>query len=489
MPELQLDQSLTPSQEPSQEQSQRLIVSQKHQQAIELLQYPIQELGQWVNQQLQENPLLEIEHHQDALDHDDLADEDLADDEDNPLEEINLDELINRGEDYSVNYSGRGGDGEHPEFKFRAVASQHQTLQDALEWQVSLEDLSDDDEAIALDIISHIDEDGLFQGDVQEVAGDHDVDHGRVEDLLGTIQTFEPRGVGGRNLKEVLSIQLRDQEDLPDGTLEIIDEHLEDLQNRYFNKIADAVGVEETTVQDVADRVRELEPRPGRVHEPANRQYITPDVTVRRVDGDFAIIINEEAPPLSISSHYRALLESDDEETEDYVREKLKGALWIIQCIHQRHETLHKVTKSISEHQEAFFDEGIQALEPLVLQDIADAVDVHESTVSRAVQNKYVQTCQGLFPLDFFFSSKLETEGEGDGISSTAVKARIQEMIDEEDHTDPMSDREIKERLNEDGIKIKRRTISKYRKQMQIPPWKLRKRVTEKSSGSESDDD
>lgn len=489
MPELHLDQSLEPSQEQSQEQKQsrRLIVSQKHQQAIELLQYPTQELGQWVNEQLQENPLLEIEDRRDAIDRDELVQED-EEEESDLLDDVDLEALINRGDDYQVNYGGRGEDVEHPEFKFRAMASQHQTLQDSLEWQLSLEDLPEEDERIAKHVISNIDEDGLFQGDVTEIAEDWNVDESRVEQLLDTIQTFEPVGVGGRNLEEVLMIQLRQQKDLPEKTFDIIENHLEDLQNRYFNKISNSVNVDEETVQEVADRVRELEPRPGRVHEPANRQYITPDVTIRRVNDEFAVIINAEAPPLSISSHYRALLESDDDETEEYVKDKLRGALWIIQCIHQRHETLYKVTKSIAKKQRDFFDEGVKALQPLVLQDIADDVDVHESTVSRAVQNKYVQTCQGLYPLNFFFSSTLETEGDGEGVSSTAVKARIQEMVEGEDHTDPLSDRDIMDRLNEDGIKIKRRTISKYRKQMQIPPWKLRKRVSEKSEESDGDD-
>ncbi|MFB6344970.1 MAG: RNA polymerase factor sigma-54 [bacterium] len=456
----------------------RLIVSQKHQQAIELLQYPVQELGQWVNQQLQENPLLEIENHQDALDHDDLTDDD---EETDILDDVNLDELLNRDGNYQVNYSGRSSNSDHPEDKFRAVASQHQTLQDALEWQLSLEDLPQNEEQIAKDIISYIDEDGLFQGDIEELATEKDISEDRAEQLLGIIQTFEPRGVGGRSLKEVLMIQLRDQENLPEKTSEIIQDHLEDLQNRYFNKIADNVGVDIETVQEVADRVRALEPRPGRVHEPANRQYISPDVTIREVNDDFSIVIHEQAPPLSISAHYQALLESDDEDTEEYVKDKIKGAIWIIQCIHQRHETLNKVTRSIAEHQQDFFEEGVRALKPLVLQDIADDIDVHESTVSRAVQNKHVQTSQGLYPLDFFFSSTLETEGDGDGISSTAVKAKIQDMVENEDQTDPLSDSSIKERLNEEGIKIQRRTISKYRKQMQIPPWKLRKRVSDDS--------
>lgn len=478
MPELRLEQSPTPSQEQSQEQKQthRLIVSQKHQQAIELLQYPVQELSQWVNQQLQENPLLELEQEQ----HDDLLDDpdELEDDLENPLEEVNLDELVNRGEDYTVNYGGNGADGEHPEFKFRAIASQHQTLHDSLDWQLSLRNLPEEDHAIAERIISAINEDGLLQEDLGNLSEELGVKKENIESVLEIIQEFDPPGVGGRTLEEVLLIQLRHQsEPLPPKTEEIISEHLEDLQNRYFNKISNKVGVDNATVQQVADRVHDLEPRPGRVHEPANRQYITPDVTIREVDDDFAIIINDETPPLSISAQYRALLDSDDDETREYVEDKLKGALWIIHCIHQRHETLHKVTKNIAEQQSDFFEKGIKSLKPLVLEDVAEDVGVHESTVSRAVQNKYVQTSRGLFPLDFFFSSKLDTDGDGRGVASTAVKAQIRDMVEQEDSTDPLSDRDIKEKLNERGIQIQRRTISKYRKEMLIPPWKLRKRV------------
>jgi RNA polymerase sigma-54 factor len=480
MSELRLDHTPTPSQEPSQDQeqsqSQRLIVSQKHQQAIELLQYPIQELSQWVNEQLQENPLLEIQREDDHPEQPEVTETEET--EHDPLEEVNLDELINPGEDYTVQYGGSGAGQDDPEFQFRAMASQHQTLHDSLEWQLSLRNLSDEEHELAEHLLSYIDEDGLFQGDLNDLSQELNTDKDRLEEILETIQEFDPPGVGGRSLEEVLLIQLRRQEDdLEEHVTEIVGEHLENLQNRYFSKISDEVGVDKNTVQDVADRVGELEPRPGRVHEPVNRKYITPDVKIRELDDDFAVIINEEAPPLNISSKYKALLDSGDEETREYVEDKLKGALWIIHCIHQRHETLYKVTKSIAVHQSDFFDQGVEALKPLVLQDIAQDVGVHESTVSRAVQNKHVQTSRGLYPLDFFFSSKLETSGDGDAVASTAVKAQIREMIKDEDSTDPLSDREIMEKLNERGVEIKRRTISKYRKEMLIPPWKLRQRV------------
>jgi RNA polymerase sigma-54 factor len=482
MVELRLEQEPAPDPDQSQDQehAQRLIVSEKHQQAIELLQYPVQELSQWVNQQLQENPLLEL-NREEPVEPPEVEDQET----DSPLEEVNLDELVNRGEDYSLGYGGGGADSEDSEFQFRQMASQHQSLNDSLQWQLSLRNLPEEKHDLGERLISHINEDGHFEGDLEEIARDEDVSVQQVETVLETIQEFDPPGVGGRSLEEVLLIQLRRETDsLQDVVREVIEEHFEDLQNRSFNKIAQSTGLDKSDVQTIADRVHELEPRPGRVHEPANRQYITPDVKIREVNDDFAVIVNDEIPPLTISSRYRALLDSDDEETREYVEDKLKGALWIIHCIHQRHETLQKVTKSIARHQSDFFANGVKELKPLVLKDIADDVGVHESTVSRSVKDKYVQTPRGLYPLDFFFSSKLESDDDQPPVSSTAVKATIKEIIHNEDQTDPYSDREIKEKLNEDGVKINRRTISKYRKEMLIPPRKLRKRVDEPDDSS-----
>jgi RNA polymerase sigma-54 factor len=474
MSELSLDPVSLPSQEQEQDQGQRLIVSPKHQQAIELLEYPTQELSSWINEKLQENPLLERDRDDDILE----PPEDEIETEDSPLDEVNLDELVNRGEDYNVQRGGGSPSTEHPEFQMRAMAAQHQTLHDSLEWQLSLRNLADEDREWADRLLSHINEDGLFEGELERIAEDKNVSVQKLESLLGVIQEFAPPGVGGRDLTEVLLIQLRRESGkVSEVHEEILTDHLEDLQNRSFKKIAREVGVDASEVQGLADRVHDLEPRPGRVHEPVNRKYITPDVVIRNLEDDRAVIINDEAPPLTISSHYRQLLDSDDEETREYVEDKLKGALWIIHCIHQRHETLQKVTETIAEFQSEFFEEGVQALKPLVLEDVAEAVDVHESTVSRAVKDKYVQTNQGLFPLDFFFSSKLETEGDRGPVSSTAVKAKIKELVEGEDPTDPLNDRELKEQLNEQGIRIQRRTISKYRKELLIPPWKLRKRV------------
>lgn len=474
MPDLGMDASLRSEQTQEQKQSHRLIVSQKHQQAIELLQYPAQELSQWVNQQLQENPLLERDEFSEE------EDEELPDELEDLTQDIDWDEYANREEDYRFKRTGgaTGSAGESEE-TFRALARQHETLHDSLEWQLELLDIPPEDTELGRHLISYVNRDGLFEGDVGEIAGEWDRDPGDVESLLGTIQEFSPPGVAGRSLEEVLLIQLDQLEvDPPQAARPILENHLEDLQNRSFSKIARSLNIEETTVQRVADLVHDLEPRPGRIHEPENRQYVTPDVIIRELDDEYVILINDQAPPLTISRQYYSMLQSGDEETREYVKDKLRGALWIMQCIFQRHETLYRVTESILQQQKSFFNDGVQELKPLVLQDVAEDIGVHQSTVSRAVKDKYVQTNRGLFELSFFFSSGLETDGDAEPVSSTAIKDRIREMVENEDKTDPLNDREIKARLNEEGIQIGRRTVSKYREQLLISPWKLRKRVS-----------
>ncbi|MFB6356084.1 MAG: RNA polymerase factor sigma-54 [bacterium] len=488
MPEINLDQNITQSQE--QKQSQRLIVSQKHQQAIELLQYPSLELKSWLNEKMQENPLLDLDDgaSRDTEPEDDLAEE--LEEEELEEDELDLDTDIEQLLDDRSGYQGfrnstqYNPDETHPEDQFRSMARQHQTLQDSLLWQLELSEFEGEDRELAERLISHIDRDGFFQGELEEIASDLDVNVEKLQSILSIIQDFEPTGVGARSLQESLLIQLEHQEgSLPEKSFEIIENHLEELQNRQFKKVSREHGYDVEVVQEVADRLQDLEPRPGRLYDEVDRQYITPDVVLKEVDAEREILINEsDVPPLKISNKYREMLNSDDEETREYVKEKLKGALWILHCIYQRHRTLYEVTHSIVEHQSEFFENGVKSLKPLVLKDIAEDIDVHESTVSRAIQDKYMQTSRGMFPLKFFFSSSLETEEGEEDVSSTAVKARIQELVDHEDPTNPLSDSSIKEKLNEEGIQIGRRTISKYRKQLNILPWNLRRRACEKSS-------
>ncbi len=472
MSELQLGQSVSTQQK--QTQKQRLIVSQKHQQAIKLLQYPKQRIEQWLTSKIQENPLLEMrreEHEEDEFSEEDLEETEIE-------EEIDWEDLINPGDDVQLSFTGSGR-GSSSEDSLRALAEEHETLQDFLTRQLQLQELTERDEKLSQLLISHLDADGYFTGDLEQIAAEREVDREELEELLRLIQRLEPPGVGGRNLEEVLLLQLRQlEEEIPPKSDVVIEEHLEDLEKRSYKKISSAVGIEPEQVQQIADLVRELEPRPGRRFEILSRQYLEPDVYVRKVNGKLTVILNEGGlPPLRINARYRSMLESEDPELVEYVKEKLSGALWIINCIYQRQQTLYKVVYEIFERQDDFFTEGEKGIKPLVMQEVADAVELHESTVSRAVRDKYVQTPRGLYELGFFFAPALKTTNGGE-VSAVAVRAMLKEIVENEDKTNPLNDREIKEKLAEEGVEIGRRTVSKYRKQMQIPKRKLRQRVT-----------
>ena len=481
MSDMRLEQSQ--SQQAKQKQSQRLIVSQKHQQAIKLLQYPVQQLASWAREKYEENPLLEYKENtgEEVVPDEEEVEEEV---EDEIADQVDWDELLNEGDDYYY-FSHSSGGGDHPEDQFRALAARDETLHDSLLRQLDLVELEDEEREFCELIISSIDSDGYLQENIEDLAEGTDIDGARAEQLLEVIQDFDPPGVGGRSLEEVLLIQLAQiDEKIPSPARTIITEYLEDLKKRSFKKIAREVNTSPEIVQRVADLVHELEPRPGRAFGEASKQYLTPDVEIRQVDGNYIVLLNEDVvPPLRINSRYREMLNSGDPEEVEYVKEKLSGALWILHCIYQRQQTLYKVVESIIDHQREFFEGGIKKLKPLVLKEVAEDIDRHESTVSRAVQNKCVQTPRGLFRLDFFFSSGIKAKEGGEKISSTAVKAMIAEIVAAEDKTDPLSDSEVKEKLEDRGVKIGRRTVAKYRKQLEIPARKLRKRVTEKTAG------
>ncbi len=480
MSDMRLEQNQ--AQQLKQKQSQRLIVSQKHQQAIKLLQYPVQRLASWARQKYEENPLLEYKENTDEKVVPDEKEVEEVGDE--IADQVDWDELLNEGDDYYY-FSHGGGGGDHPENQLRALAARHETLHDSLLRQLELVELTAEQKEFCELIISSIDSDGYLQEDIEDLAADQDLPEDKARRLLEIVQGFDPPGVGGRSLEEVLMIQLRQIDTkIPAPAQTIITEHLEDLKKRSFKKIAREVNTTPEIVQRVADLVHELEPRPGRAFGEASKQYLTPDVEIRKVNGEYIILLNEDVvPPLRINSRYREMLKNGDPEEVEYVKEKLSGALWILHCIYQRQQTLYRVMESIIKHQREFFEQGIKKLKPLVLKEVAEDIDRHESTVSRAVQNKCVQTPRGLYRLSFFFSSGIKSKEGGEKISSTAVKAMIAEIVAGEDKTSPLSDSKIKERLEEKGIKIGRRTVAKYRKQLEIPARNLRKRVTEKTAG------
>jgi RNA polymerase sigma-54 factor len=300
-----------------------------------------------------------------------------------------------------------------------------------------------------------------------------------VEQILQLIQTFDPAGVGARNLEECLLIQL-EQIGLADTVAyRIVEEdYLQDLEANRFPQIAKSLKVDMELVRAAADAISCLEPRPGRLYSSVKTEIIFPDVTVEESDGEYRIFMNDSGPNLRLSPLYRRMLRSRDSlssEERDYIRSNMNSARWLIESIESRRITILRVTESIFEVQREFLDKGPTYLKPLTLKEIADRVGVHESTVSRVTRNRYVQTPRGVFELKYFFTSSISTEGGG-ARSSLSVKETIKDMVDKEDPQNPLSDKDIELQLKQNGLKIARRTIAKYRGELNIPNSSKRKK-------------
>jgi RNA polymerase sigma-54 factor len=299
------------------------------------------------------------------------------------------------------------------------------------------------------------------------------------------IQALEPAGVGARNLRECLLIQLEARGEKDTLPWKIIHFHFDHLVNRRFPEIARQLKCTVEDVQAAADVIATLNPRPGFQVSNEEPKYVTPDLLVERVDDEYVVVLNDRhLPRLRISSAYESVLRekkksesnSDELKTREYIQGKLNSARWLIQTIEQRRKTMIKVMNCIIREQREFFDKGIAFLRPLTLQQVARQIDMHESTVSRVCSGKYVQTPRGVFELKFFFSSGLETE-DGEDVSARSAKNIIKTLIDEEDKRNPLSDDAIAKKLHEKGLKIARRTVAKYREQLNILPARFRRRV------------
>jgi RNA polymerase sigma-54 factor len=300
-----------------------------------------------------------------------------------------------------------------------------------------------------------------------------------VERVLRLIQTFDPVGVAARNLSECLMIQLKEKGIQDKNAYIIVEKYLEDIAANRIQKIAKDLRISVKRVQNICDIIKMLEPKPSRgfIVDSDNIRYIVPDATIEKVNDDYVVIINDSyLPTLTINNHYKNMInELEDKEASKFLADKLNSSMWLIKSIEQRRITLYKVVESILKFQRKFFDEGKEALRPLVLKDVADDIGMHESTISRATNGKYVQTPRGLFELKYFFASSV-SERDGDGVSSTSVKTIIQKLIDEECPQKPLSDQKITEKLKEAGINISRRTVAKYRDELRIPSSSMRRR-------------
>ncbi len=476
------------------------------QQAIRLLQLSTLDLQQEIQEALESNPLLEAEEANNELDGDSGNELNGANGKEASQSEDNLDnsqieasEAINQdtvSDDLPVDstwdeiYSASSAPAASPVSDDNDTLYQGETvdsLQDHMLWQMRLTPFSDVDQAIALAIIDGIDDSGyltqsceqLLEGLNRGLEDDNQIELEEVEAVLKRIQHFDPLGVASRSLQECLLIQLNQFEPCTPWLAEakdVISNHMDVLANRDFRLLARKTKLKEDQLREIMRLIHSLEPRPGNAIEPNQAQYIIPDVSVVKKQGRWVVELNPDAVPrLKVNSHYAAMSKTATNAGDSqFIRSHLQEAKWFIKSIESRNETLLKVANCIVHHQQAFFEYGEEAMKPMVLNDVAEAVEMHESTISRVTTQKYMHTPRGIFELKYFFSSHVATEGGGE-CSSTAIRALIKKLVAAENTAKPLSDSKIADILAEQGIKVARRTIAKYRESLGIPPSNQRK--------------
>jgi RNA polymerase sigma-54 factor len=450
------------------------------QQAIKLLQLNRIELSTLLKTELMENPILE-----EGME---LTEEEEKETETKEVEK--MEEVKGEGEagsdfdweNYVQNYFTPASSGNLPADdeipSFENTMSKSRSLQDHLEWQLKLSSLDENEERVGMMIIGNIDDDGYLQTGVEEIAEKSGIDASEVERVIRKVQDFDPLGVGARNLTECLLLQTRGIEN-PHLLQKVIKNHLHNLEIKNFKAIQKDMELEKEEVIELIKRISFLEPKPGRPFYDENAQYISPDIYIFKLGDKFTIALNEDGmPKLRISSFYKNILSKagSSAKAKEYIYEKLKSAVWLIRSIHQRHRTIYKVAESIVKFQGDFLNKGMSHLKPMVLRDVAEDIDMHESTVSRVTTAKYVHTPQGIYELKFFFNSGIRRV-EGDAIASESVKNKIKTICLQENHEKPYSDQDIVEILRKSNINIARRTIAKYREMLGILPSSKRKKL------------
>jgi len=472
--------------------SQKLIMTPSLQQAIKLLQLSKLELQEVLNQELLENPLLE-ETAEEAKAEETPAEEaevaksnteeppklEVKEKEKDSFDEIDYDAYF---QDYiEYGYNPRGMSEEHEEFPIENTLTRPPNLSDHLTWQLSMSDASPRTKEIAQFIIGNIDEDGYLRASNDEIVASGNFAPDEVQKAVDAVQMLDPIGVGARDLRECLLLQLRFLE-IDEPLVEVvIRDHWDEFMQRKFVPLAKSLGIDMKTLEGIVEIIKHLDPKPGRKYSNERAIYVEPDVYVHKVGDEYIIVLNEDGmPKLRINSGYRSMLNSmdskSDGETVNYIKDKIRSAVWLIKSLDQRQRTIYKVADSIVKHQREFLEKGIDFLRPLVLRDVADDIQMHESTVSRVVSNKYMHTPRGLFLMKYFFHSGIDSD-TGEDISSLTVKKKIQSYIENEDPRKPLSDSKIMKILNDEGINIARRTVAKYRDELNIPSSTDRKQI------------
>ncbi len=463
----------------SQNLSLHQVLAPQLQQSLLILQAPLLELRNLVQQEMETNPVLEeLPNEPDA---DERSDADTAADEKFKEEFDKLAKLDEEWRDYmaqSTSYSGRSQEAEDKrQFFFDSIATQ-ETLQQHLMGQLNQNVLNASDRKTAELIIGNIDDNGFLQITPEEMALNTGLPQADFENMLTLIQSFYPPGVGARDLRECLLIQLKREGRQASLEYKIISEHMQDLGKRRFPEIARRMGISVEQVQKCANNIARLDPRPGAIFAQAPQNYVLPDVTVEKVNGTYQVILNgEQIPHLRISNTYKDIMAQDGKgsEVKDYIRDKIRSGKFLIKSIHQRQQTISNIAHQIVTRQREFFDKGSSHLKPMTMVQIADAVGVHETTVSRAISGKYMATPQGVFDMKYFFTPGYQTS-TGESMSNTSVKGAILDLVKNEGGNAPLSDKEIVEILSKRGIPIARRTVAKYRTELNILPSNMRRK-------------
>lgn len=447
------------------EQSQKLVITPELKQAINILQLSALDLSEYLEQQVAENPVLEMEAKEQE-------------------EKLDIDQFIEPGIDWRDVFSDKSDLGEYsnPREETASYSIEHYlstapTLLEHLSLQLGMLELTPVERKIGEYLLGNIDHNGYLRIELAEVSKKFGCNQTKVQEMIKLVQSFDPPGVGARNLVECLLLQLKVNGNSNPTVEVIIKNHLVDLAEGKVQKIARRLNITPQEVQEAAQVIKRLDPKPGRLFAAHDKpKYIVPDLIVEKIDGEYVILVNDSAlPRITVNPVYETLLKMrDDLATVQYIEQKLNSALWLLRSVEQRRLTLYRVAQCIVDYQRDFLEKGIKFLKPLTLAQVAEKLGVHESTVSRATANKYMQTPRGLFELKFFFTNGLETN-KGVATSSESVKVLLKELVEKEDTKEPLSDQKLAEMLVKRGINISRRTVAKYRGEMGIPTALQRK--------------
>jgi RNA polymerase sigma-54 factor len=483
-------------------QTQQMVLAPRMIQSMEILQLPIMALQERMEQELQENPVLELRE----LDEDGPPNEDgevvaaapteeaadpgaqelVIDDKSDNEEDFDRLEALSRdwedhfNEEHRPSRNGIDEEGDKKHEAMQNMASRPQSLQDYLTDQLPFLDLTPDQVRLCRFIITHIDQKGWMQVPLEELARSYDQPIGvaQVEEALRIVQKLDPPGVGAQNLDQCLLLQLTPETPHRDVLRVLILHHLEDIEHNRLPAIQRRTGYDLSIIKEAIAALQHLNPHPGSAFTVENIPYVVPDIEVTRTEeGEYAVrLIDDWLPNIYISRRHIEMYrdKGSDPKTREYLKKKITAAQWLLESIEQRRNTLEKVTKAIIQHQRAFLDKGPEHIVPLKMQQIAEQVGVHVTTVSRAVDDKWVQTPRGIFPLKRFFGGGTQT-ATGEEVAWEKIKQKLLELLDQEDKSNPLSDEDLVAKLNEAGYPVARRTVTKYRKMLNIPSSRQRK--------------